>query len=262
MSLSQLLLTNACVIAGLMLVLWMISFPLRNVSIVDLFWGLGFVLVAWTSFFSIDASTPRSITLVACTTIWGVRLSGYLAWRNLGKPEDFRYAEMRSRNGAFFAWTSLLFVFGLQGVVMWVVALPIQTGQLLELSVPPGNLYFLGLLIWLIGLSCESIADFQLAQFKSDVENAGKIMDQGLWKYTRHPNYFGDFLVWWGLYLISFGNGQMSWSIIGPCVMSLFLMRISGVTLLEKSLVINKPGYETYMKRTSSFFPFPPRHSN
>ena len=255
----DILLANAGVVAALMLLIWLISLPLRDVSIVDIGWGLGFVFIAWVTFFVTGSATTRKIILVTCTTIWGVRLSGYLAWRNLSKPEDYRYQAMRSRYASNFAFTSLFVVFGLQGIVMWVVSLPIQLSQMTQNPDRLGLTCLLGVIAWLIGFSFESIGDLQLAHFKRDPANTDKVLDRGLWRYTRHPNYFGDFMVWWGLYLISFGNGSTWWSIVSPIVMSIFLMRISGVTLLEKALLNRKPNYVEYVRRTSAFFPMRPR---
>jgi steroid 5-alpha reductase family enzyme len=254
-------LINAAAVAVWMLLLWLVSLPLRDVSIVDIAWGLGFVLVAWLTFAISGPVTSRSLALAICATLWGVRLSGYLAWRNLGHPEDFRYQSMRKRYGSRFSLISLFIVFGLQGVVMWIVSLPLQTGQTTGQADDFGATAVIGIGVWAAGLLFESIGDFQLARFKADPMNEGQVMDRGLWRYTRHPNYFGDFLVWWGLYLVSFGDGGMWWSVIGPVVMSICLMKISGVTLLEKSLKKRRSGYDEYIERTSAFFPRPPKRS-
>lgn len=264
MGLGELLLTNLCVIAGLMFCTWLLSLLLRDVSIVDFVWGAGFVVVGWVTFANSAGSTVGSPTLqkwliVWLTTLWGLRLSGYLFWRNHGKPEDYRYQEMRDKHGSRFPLRSLWTVFGLQGAIMWLVSLPIQTGQLAGNQSPVGPMTFAGIAIWLAGFCFESIGDFQLARFKANPENRGQVMESGLWRYTRHPNYFGDFLVWWGLYFVSFGKGTAWWSAIGPIVMSILLFYVSGVSLLEKSLKKHKPGYDAYIRRTSSFFPLPPK---
>lgn len=256
---AELFLTTVAAVGGLMLTVWLISLPLRDVSIVDIAWGLGFVLIAWVALAVTGPPSERRLLLAICTTVWGVRLSGYLGWRNFGQPEDFRYRKMRSKYGRWFPLLSLFIVFGLQGVLMWIVSLPLQTGQLAGHSQSVGVLGILGAIVWFVGLAFESIGDFQMARFKSDPANKGEVMNRGLWRYTRHPNYFGDFLVWWGLYLISFGDGEMWWSIVGPVVMSILLMKISGVTLLEKSLSDRLNGYEEYVARTNAFFPGPPK---
>jgi steroid 5-alpha reductase family enzyme len=259
MGIAELLLVNLCVVAGLMLCIWLVSLPLRDVSIVDLVWGAGFVVIVWVTFAVTGPPTPQKLLIAGLTSVWGLRLSGYLTWRNLGKAEDYRYRTMRERHGSRFPIRSLFTVFGLQGAIMWIVSLPVQTGQLAVNQDRIGEIALLGVAIWMAGLFFETIGDFQLARFKSNPENRGLVMDQGLWRYTRHPNYFGDFLVWWGIYLVSFGKGVAWWSAIGPVVMSIFLMRVSGVTLLESSLKTRKKGYEDYIRRTNAFFPFLPK---
>ncbi len=257
MNWSDLFLANATTVAGFMVVMWLISLAIGDVSIVDIGWGLGFVLIAWTTFIGFDGNPSRQLLMVTLVSVWGLRLAGYLAWRNLGHGEDYRYQAMRKRAGKKFAFTSLYIVFGLQGVVMWIVSLPVQAGQ-----VATGSsltwLDGLGAALWTIGLLFESVGDFQLARFKADPANAGQVMDRGLWRYTRHPNYFGDSVVWWGIYLIALAAGAW-WSVIGPLVMTIFLMRVSGVTLLERKLKQKREGYLDYIERTSSFFPMPPR---
>mgnify|MGYP001821060356 CR=1 FL=1 len=253
---SDILLLNACVIAGLMLTVWLISLPLSDVSIVDIAWGLGFVLVAWTSFLA-GTSSESNLLLPVLTTAWGLRLSGYLAWRNIGKPEDYRYREMRNYRPRSFPIRSLLTIFALQGVLMWIIALPLQTVQ--SADSPSVVLMLIGVLLWLTGFVFESVGDWQLARFKSDPTNSGRVMDRGLWRYTRHPNYFGDFLVWWGLYLVALEGHGTWWTIVGPLVMSFLLIRVSGVAMLEKTITSRRPGYPEYIRRTGAFFPRPPR---
>lgn len=252
----QALLVSAVVIGVMMLVLWVVSLLVRNASIIDLVWGLGFVLVGWTTLYVAEAEA-RAWLPVCLVTIWGARLSAYLAIRNHGKPEDYRYRAMREKHGRRFALVSLLTVFLLQGVVMWVVSLPLQLAHV------DGEawlwLQVLGVVLFLNGLLFEAVGDWQLARFKADPENQGKVMRTGLWAYTRHPNYFGDFCVWWGLYLVVLGGGAPWWTVVGPVVMSLFLMKISGVTLLEKSLREKKAGYADYVESTNAFFPGRPR---
>jgi len=251
----SILITSAAVICGLMVLTWLISLMLKDASIVDLIWGLGFVLVAWTSFLTTQSD---NWILPLLTTIWGVRLSSYLAWRNHGQPEDYRYRAMRKRHGKAFPLVSLLTVFGLQGIIMWVVSLPLQAG-----AIPTDSaghwLLIPGLSLWATGLCFEAVGDWQLVRFKANPGNAGTVLDSGLWHYTRHPNYFGDFAVWWGLFLVAMAYSGAWWTVIGPIVMSIFLMRVSGVTLLERSLTKTKPQYADYIARTNAFFPGPPR---
>ncbi len=255
--LGSVLLTNALVVFALMTALWALSLVLKDASIVDIFWGAGFAVIAWVTFFVADGSDARRVLFVVLVSLWGLRLAGYLAWRNIGKGEDYRYRAMRKRHGDRFAIVSYGTVFLLQGALMWVVSLPVQAGQ-----VPTAGLIWLdvvGIGLWAVGLFFETVGDIQLARFKADPANQGHVMDRGLWRYTRHPNYFGDFLVWWGLYAVALASGDAWWTIVGPIVMSTLLMRVSGVALLEKSLSKRREGYAEYVRRTNAFFPGPPK---
>lgn len=254
MPLIQLLLLNAVVVASVLVTLWLISLKIADVSIIDIFWGLGFVVIAWTT---LVMTTPgaRSLILTVLTTIWGVRLAGYLAWRNAGKGEDPRYAAMREHHGDRFWWVSLFTVFFLQGIVMWIVALPIVVGQTTGAALSPLN--YLGIGMWGIGFLFESLGDWQLARFKAQPENRGRVMDQGLWRYTRHPNYFGNALLWWGLFIIAVSPSTW-WLCISPLLMNFLLLKVSGVSLLEKGLKQRSQAYRDYVQRTSPFIPWPP----
>jgi steroid 5-alpha reductase family enzyme len=252
--------TAAIVIVVLMVSTWAISVAVKNASIVDIVWGLGFVLVAWGVNLTADGLDARQWVLTAMTTIWGLRLGLYLAWRNHGKGEDFRYRVMRKRWGPRFWLISLGTVFGLQGVLMWIVSLPVQLGQA-DSTPDLGVLAWIGLAVWALGLFFEVVGDAQLARFKADPANAGVVMDRGLWRYTRHPNYFGDACVWWGIALVAAETGTGAWGIIGAVVMTVLLRRVSGVTLLEKSLVKRRAGYDEYVARTSPFIPRPPKRA-
>ncbi len=266
---TAILLTNAMTVIGLMLIVWLVSLPLRNVSIIDLVWGLGFVVVAWMTFVLARSrnmlasedlfNSPSAWLLPTLTTIWGVRLSAYLTWRNHGQPEDKRYAAMREKRSQSFWWRSLYIVFLLQAVLLWFVSLPLQYG-IPYAQQKWSSLHIAGLVVFGIGMCFEVIGDWQLARFKSQPENQGRVLDTGLWRYTRHPNYFGDFCVWWGLYLISIAHFLHIWTITSPLLMSVLLMRVSGVTLLEKSMS-QKSGFADYARRTSAFFPLPPKPS-
>ncbi|MFN3152771.1 DUF1295 domain-containing protein [Bremerella sp.] len=257
MDLSNLLLLNAGVIAGCMVSLWLLSLWLKDASIVDLFWGFGFVVISWVSLLNAASPTTAAWMTTILVTIWGCRLAGYLSWRNIGKGEDSRYTEMRQKPGRNFALFSLFVIFGLQGTIMWIVSLPLQVIPTLDASF--STLTPLGLLLWLIGVSFESIGDFQLARFKSNPANRGKVLDQGLWHYTRHPNYFGDFLVWCGYYVLAISfDASAWWTIIGPALMTFCLLWFSGVAHLEKRIQNRRPEYADYIRRTSSFFPWPP----
>jgi steroid 5-alpha reductase family enzyme len=249
---------SAAAIAALMLFTWLLSVRLRDASVADMAWGLGFVLVAWASFAIADGAAVRKALVVTLTTLWGLRLAGYLALRKIGEGEDFRYQAMRRRYGKRFPLVSLFLVFGFQGLGMWAVSLPIQAAQV------PGSpsgltaVDLVGVAIWSLGFFFETVGDLQLARFRADPGNRGKVMDRGLWRYTRHPNYFGDFCVWWGLYALALATGDAWWSVIGPLVMSCVLLRLSGVPVLEGHLTRHREGYRDYALRTSAFFPWPP----
>jgi steroid 5-alpha reductase family enzyme len=256
---TEVLVVNALVLAGLFFGLWLVSLVVADASIVDILWGMSFVVVAWVTALVADGAEARRVLLVVLVSVWGLRLSGYLAWRNLGEGEDYRYQAMRERYAPRFWIISLFVVFGLQAALSWVVSLPVQGGQV---PADPDGLVLLdyvGIVVWAIGLAFESIGDWQLARFKADPANLGEVMDRGLWRYTRHPNYFGDFLVWWGLYLVALATVDAWWTVVGPLVMSVLLIRVSGAALLERSLRKRRPGYEDYVRRTSAFFPRRPR---
>lgn len=253
---ADLLTVAALAIAIVMLVTWVVSVVANDASIVDIVWGLGFAIATWTAYLAVADTSPRTILMLAMITIWGLRLSGYLGWRNIGKGEDRRYQQMRKKNPDSFWLTSLFTVFGFQAVLMWVVAFPavVTLGS-------PDSLWWLdyaGVALWAVGLFFETVGDFQLARFKARPDSKGKVMDRGLWRYTRHPNYFGDFCVWWGIYLVAAAGGAW-WTVFSPLVMSVLLMRYSGVGLLEKTITRRRPAYEEYTRTTNAFFPGPPK---
>lgn len=264
--LTDVFVVSAIVIAGFMLAQWLLSIPLRNVSIVDIGWGLGFIAAAWAGVWRCDVALEiaqwQRWLLPVLVTIWGSRLALHLAKRNIGKPEDYRYAAMREARGASFVWSSLGIVFGLQGAVMWIVSLPVQAALARPAESACSILSGLGIAVWSTGLFFEAIGDWQLARFKADPANKGRVMNRGLWKWTRHPNYFGDFLIWWGHWLLSMGVSDYAatwWSIISPLLMSFLLIRVSGVALLEKAMKARSPEYVAYIERTSAFFPWRPK---
>lgn len=246
---------TAAVLLVAFALLWALSVALRDASIVDVFWGPGFALVAWTAFLQGDGAGPRPWLAAGLTTLWGLRLGGYLLWRNAGHGEDRRYRAMRRHHGARFVWVSAVTVFGLQGVLMWIVSLPVQAAATSRGGL--GVLDALGVLLFGAGLLFESVGDWQLARFKADPANRGRVLDRGLWAWTRHPNYFGDFLLWWGLFALAAAAGSW-WTAVGPVAMSVLLMRVSGVTLLERGLARSKEGWSDYAARVPAFFPRPP----
>ncbi len=250
---------SAVAVIVLMFATWVASVFLADVSIVDLVWGLAFVIVAHTAR-AVGDPNARVDLLTVLVTVWGLRLSGYLLWRNWGTGEDKRYVAMRKRFGDKFWWFSLIQTFALQGALVLIVSLPVQLTAAGD-DVALGWVAWLGVAVWLVGFTFETVGDAQLARFKAKPENEGQVMDKGLWRYTRHPNYFGDFTVWWGLFLVSLAAGGW-WGIIGPIVMSTFLLRVSGVTMLERTITKRRPGYADYIARTSTFFPWPPKSSS
>lgn len=245
-------------ILALTFLLWLVSLALRDASIVDIFWGCGFVIVAWYDWFTVTGYAPRRLLLTVLVTIWGLRLALYLFRRNAGRGEDFRYQAMRKRI-RYFAFVSLFIVFLAQGVLIWLISLPIQIAQSAPTPAHLTWLDYLGATLWLTGLTFEAVGDWQLARFKADPANKGKVMERGLWRYTRHPNYFGDALLWWGLFLIALAVPHGWLTVISPLVMTLLLLKISGVALLEKSLSKAKPDYAAYARRTSAFIPWFPK---
>jgi steroid 5-alpha reductase family enzyme len=243
---------------GIMLMLWVVGTLRRDVSLVDVYWGLGFLVVAGLSAAMNRPVNVRTAVMLALVAIWGVRLAGFLLWRKWGEPEDHRYRAMREQHGARFWWVSLFTVFLLQGLLMWVIAIPLQVVAASHANSFPSLTDLLGLSLWLIGFFFEAVGDAQLARFKSRPENRGRVMDRGLWRYTRHPNYFGEFLMWWGLFLLCVSAGG-AWTGFSPLVMTVLLLKVSGVTLLESTITERRPEYAEYQRRTSSFVPRPPR---
>lgn len=258
---SQLLATFVFTFAaaiGLMSLVWLLSLARRDASIIDPFWGLGFVIVSLVAYLLNCPASVRATLIVALTAIWGARLAAYLLWRNAGHGEDRRYQEMRARQGPRFWWVSFFTVFVLQAVILWFVSWPILVACVARSDQPFGPVDFCGAAFWLVGFLFEALGDWQLARFKRDPANTGRVMERGLWRFTRHPNYFGDCCVWWGIYLISAAGGA-SWTLLSPLLMTVLLLKVSGVSLLEKTIVDRRPEYADYQKRTNSFFPGLPR---
>lgn len=246
------------VILGLMTILWIISLGMKNSSIVDIFWGTGFVIANWVYFFlAPEGFLPRKLLIGALVTIWGLRLSIHILMRNWGKPEDFRYQKWREEAGKKWTWQSYIRVFLLQGVLLWIISAPLLAAQRSALPSQLTAIDFIGIGVWLIGFFFEAVGDAQLTRFKADPANHGKVLDQGVWRYSRHPNYFGDSAQWWGYYLIAVAAGGW-WTIFSPILMTTLLLRVSGVVLLEKSMK-DRPAYAEYIQRTSAFIPWFPR---
>lgn len=252
-------LQSLLLIIVLMTVLWVISIFIRNVSIVDLFWGAGFVCLAAFFFIRTEGNEPRKIIVLTLAAIWGIRLSVYLAWRNAGKGEDFRYRQFRSKYGKNrYWWISYFQTFLLQGILMWLISAPLMGAQFYGQEKSFGILDIIGIVLWVTGFLFEAGGDYQLSVFKADHKNKGKVLDKGFWHYTRHPNYFGDSCVWWGFGFFSLAAGSYL-PMLGSLLMTAVIIRVSGVYLLEKSLKEHKPGYAEYIRRTSAFIPWFPK---
>jgi steroid 5-alpha reductase family enzyme len=251
-------LTAGLVILLLMLALWFLSLLLKNSGITDIFWGIGFIIVAWLTYtFAPQGYLPRRQLVALLVTVWGFRLGVHVGVRNWGKPEDFRYAHWREENGASWWWVSLFKVFLLQGVLMWIILAPIIAAQTSGFPAILTPLDYIGVLLWIFGVLFESIGDYQLTRFKANPSNKGKLLTTGFWKYTRHPNYFGEAVLWWGFYVIALASGSW-WTIFSPIIMTFLLMKVSGVAMLERTLK-TKSGYEEYMQKTNTFIPWLPK---
>jgi len=252
-------LTGLAIVLAAATLVWMLSVRLRDASIADVGWGLGFVLLAWVYCAVSPALTTRSWLVAVLTTLWGVRLSAHIFRRSRSKDEDPRYRAMRDSIGPSFWWRSLFTVFWLQASLLWFVAFPL----LIAVRAPhPASLTLidgLGVLLFAAGFAFEVVGDRQLARFKSQPSNRGKVLERGLWRYTRHPNYFGDATLWWGFYLIAAATPGGWLTLLSPSLMTLLLTRVSGVTLLEAGLAATKPGYREYVDRTPAFVPWFPR---
>jgi steroid 5-alpha reductase family enzyme len=243
----------------LVTILWIVSVIIKNVSIVDIFWGLGFVITSVFYFLKSDGNDLRKITVLILTGLWGLRLTAYLAWRNIGKGEDFRYKQFRKNYGEKrYWWISYFQTFLLQGILMWLISAPLLAAMHYGKEMAPGILDYIGIALWIIGFMFEAGGDWQLAAFKKNPANKGKVLGSGFWKYTRHPNYFGDSSVWWGFAFFSLAAGSYL-PVLGSLLMTLLIIKVSGVALLEKSLKNQKPEYLEYTRKTSAFFPWFPK---
>lgn len=247
-------------VLALGLLLWLVSLAVRDSSIVDIAWGPLILLIGVTYYVTTVAPGSRARLMVALVALWAIRLAVHIGARNLGHGEDFRYAAWRAENPATWWIRSYFKVFLLQGVIAWIVAMPIYYA--VTAGTPPGLMWwdYAGLTVFAFGFLFEAIGDEQLRRFKTNPANKGRVMNTGLWRYTRHPNYFGEAVLWWGLGLIGVAAG--GWlGLAGPAIITFLLLRVSGVAMLEKTLKETKPGYADYVANTSSFLPLPPRRS-
>lgn len=251
------LIATGAALPALLFAGWLISIPIKDVSIVDVLWGPAIGLAGWLAFAIGDGDEGRSLLMVVLVTIWALRLAVHIGARKVRHPgEDSRYAAMRKRHEGRFVLVSLGLVFGLQAALAWVIGL-VLVGSATYL----GALHWLdavGVLLFVVGMVFEAGGDYQLQRFKADPANKGKVMTTGLWRYTRHPNYFGEFCVWWGFYCLALAAGAW-WTIVAPLVVTALVTKVSGAAHLEKSTMGERPGYADYVKRTSGFFPRPPK---
>lgn len=246
------------IICGVAIATWLVSLAKRDVSIVDTIWSV----LLWAAGAVYIGTAPdvgaRGWLAFAVLTVWAVRLSVYITVRNWGEPEDRRYQAIRARNQPNFAVKSLYIVFLLQGVLAWIVSLPLLATA--HGTNALGMLDVLGAALAIAGIACEALADWQLSRFKASPDHRGRVLSEGLWRYSRHPNYFGECCVWWGLWLIALSAGAW-WSIASPILMTVLLLRVSGVALLERDLSERRPDYAQYIERTSAFIPWRPKRS-
>ena len=264
MPIATLLALNAGLSAMLFVGLWLINLRTRDPSFVDSWWPIGMVVMALVSFIVTGGNDPHRFALTALCAIWGLRLGGHLFWRWRKQGPDRRYALMMDdavkERGWGYARASLVFVFALQAPLQFMVALPVQLGQIRPTG-PLGPLGFAGVILAAIGIAFETIGDWQLIRFKADPAHAGQVLDRGLWRYTRHPNYFGDACLWWGLYLIAAETGLGAWALPAPILITILLTRWSGVPTVEGHMRRERPDYEVYVRRTSGFIPMPPKRA-
>jgi steroid 5-alpha reductase family enzyme len=250
---------NLAAIVLMMIMGWLLSLVLKNVTVVDSLWGLGFVMIAWTTFFLTDGFLTRKLLIAFLVTLWGIRLSIYLTLRNWGKGEDPRYGLWREKSGKHFWIASLFKVFLLQALFLWAISISVQYGVASKTPEMIILLDLFGLILWGVGFIFEAVGDWQLAAFKSNPANKGKVMVQGLWAYTRHPNYFGECFMWWGIFLIVFSTPNSWWTILSPLTITAVLLKMTGIPLTEKTIVTHRPGYKEYIQRTNAFFPWFPK---
>lgn len=237
---------------------WIVGTARRNVGLVDIAWSPFFLLAAALYALGAPGVGLRGGILIALVALWALRLAAYLAARNWNAPEDRRYRAIRARNEPGFAWKSLYLVFGLQAFLAWLISAPLAVG--IPAPGVPGALGILGAILAAFGIAYETVADWQLDRFRADRGNSARVMDSGLWRLSRHPNYFGEFCTWWGFFLIAADAGG-AWTVFSPALITVLLLRVSGVTLLERDIGERRPGYRDYAARTNAFFPGPPREA-
>jgi steroid 5-alpha reductase family enzyme len=260
MALLQVWVAGLVTASAMMLVMWVASVVTRDASLVDRVWGLAFVVLAWTYAIVVDTWTDRTVLALVLVTVWGARLSLFITWRNWGHGEDARYAAMRARRPDTFPRRSLVSVFLLQALLAWLISVPLL-GVIVSGEGRLGWLDLLAVGVWVVGFVFEAGGDAQLARFLADPANRGRVMDRGLWRYTRHPNYFGDVVVWWSFLLLTVAAGAW-WGVFGTLLMTFLIVKVSGVALTDRRMARSgstREGYDEYVRRTNVFFPGPRR---
>ncbi|MGI9233936.1 MAG: DUF1295 domain-containing protein [Woeseiaceae bacterium] len=247
------------ILLGTAVVAWTVSLVTNDVSFVDSLWSIFFLVAAIVFAFNADELGPRSMTVLALVAIWSIRLSLHITVRNWGEDEDYRYQLIRENNSPGFAFKSLYIVFGLQAVLAWIIATPLYPAIASNLSLGVIDAVAIGL--WIVGFLFETVGDYQLAAFKADPSNKGRVLETGLWRYTRHPNYFGEFCIWWAFWLFALATGAW-WTVFAPLLISLLLLKVSGVAMLERTISDRRPKYAEYIQRTNAFFPGPRRKAS
>ncbi|WP_184928889.1 DUF1295 domain-containing protein [Saccharothrix ecbatanensis] len=244
-----------------MVVTFTVSVVRNRHDTLDIAWGPGFALIASTTFLlsSGQDDTTTRVLVTVLTVVWGVRLAVHIGLRSRGEPEDHRYAEMRRRARGNPHLHVLVRAYVAQAIVLWLVSLPVQVAQY-GTGVHPA-LMAAGAVLWLVGVVFEAVGDWQLQRFRADPGNRGRVLDRGLWRYTRHPNYFGDACVWWGLFLLACSSWHGLVTVVSPVLMTFVLARGTGKPMLEEHLRRRRPAYADYVQRTSGFFPLPPRRA-
>ncbi|WP_045211344.1 DUF1295 domain-containing protein [Desulfonatronovibrio magnus] len=243
----------------LMICAWVLSLLRGKACVADSFWGAGFLIVAWIVYCAGHGYEARSLLAACLISIWGIRLCIHVSARNWGQPEDRRYQALRDYRGKNFWWVSLFTVFLLQAVLLWLVSLGVQLAQLSPVPDKLTIFDIMGALIWMTGFIIQVVGDTQLQMFKNNPDNKGRVMDQGLWGYSRHPNYFGESLMWWGLYLLVLQTPYALWAIISPLIITFLLLKVSGVAMTEQNISQRRPEYNDYQQRVSAFIPWFPK---
>lgn len=257
---SPVLVATATATIALFTLVWALHVKMRDAGVVDFFWGVGFALNAWLAIWLRGEASILTLAVAALVTLWAARLTVHMVWRHRHMGgEDARYAAMRAAGGPGWWWRSLFTLYWLQAVVLWTLAAPLHALALGPAAEPPLLLVVLGLALFAAGLAVETVADRQLWRFKADPRNRGRLMTEGLFAWSRHPNYFGETVLWWGIGLLALAGSGQWWALAGPALLTFLLLKVSGVGMLDAHLARTKPGYEAWAARTPAFVPRRPR---